>query len=84
MEKYSDFVKSLRDLPRYSTITCECGNTQKVDSLQIYFYCKECDRNIKIRGFASIGSEIQDYITAVLDWCDENPIDGAEDDESEE
>lgn len=66
---YIDTIKSIQNLPHYREIICKkCGHTQKEYILTIQSDCENCGFRRKIRGYAGIGSEIEDVIDVVLDW----------------
>lgn len=69
MENNIDIIDEINRLPRFRKYTChQCGHEQEVYTLEIYGICKSCGRKSKLRGFASMGTEIEDVIDAVLQW----------------
>lgn len=66
---YSNVIDDIQKLPHYREYTCKkCGHKQKVFVLLIQSNCKECGTRNKLRGYASIGSEVEDVIDTVLIW----------------
>jgi len=66
---YSEVIEDIHNLPHYREYTCsKCGHKQKVYILFVYNNCENCGTRSKLRGFAAIGSEIEDVIDYVLDW----------------
>lgn len=69
---YTEVIEDIEDLPRYREYTCrQCGHKQRVHSLVIQADCEKCGGRSKLRGHASIGSEVEDVIDAVLAWLGE-------------
>src|SRR3972149_10897715 len=66
---YTDVIKDIENLSHYREYICsQCGQKQKIYILRIHAGCEKCGARSKLRGFASIGSEIEDVIDAVLAW----------------
>ena len=66
---YTEVIDEIQTLPHYREYTCrKCGHNQKVFILKIQSICEQCGRECKFRGFAPIGSELEDVIEAVLAW----------------
>lgn len=66
---YTEVIKDIEELPYYRDYVCkQCGQKQKVYILEIYAVCSNCKTKSKVRGYASIGSEIEDVIDTVLEW----------------
>ena len=66
---YADVIECIENLPRFRTFTCkQCGNEQQVYSLLIHANCQKCQARVKLRGYASLGSEIEDVLDAALAW----------------
>jgi ribosomal protein S27E len=66
---YSELIEDIQNLPRYREVTChECSHQQKVHTLVIQLQCNNCGTTLKLRGYAAIGSEIEDVVDAVLAW----------------
>ncbi len=66
---YTNVIEDIQKLPHFRDFTCnQCGNKQKVYSLSLNIECKNCKAQSKSRGYASIGSEVEDVIDAVLEW----------------
>jgi len=69
---YTYVIEQIEDLPRFREFTCTvCGHMQKAYALLIQTRCENCQEKLKLRGLASIGSEIEDVIDAVLVWLGE-------------
>jgi ribosomal protein L37AE/L43A len=69
---YYKVIEEIESLKHFRNICCpECGHQHRVHILQIGLICSKCKKSMKLRGFASIGSEIQDVIDAVLEWIGE-------------
>jgi ribosomal protein L37AE/L43A len=69
---YYEVIKEIESLKHFRDICCpECGHQHRVHILQIVLICSKCKKKMKLRGLASIGSEIQDVIDAVLEWIGE-------------
>jgi transcription elongation factor Elf1 len=67
-----DVIEGIEQLPHYREFTCrQCGHKQKVYSLFIHTHCEKCGVRVKLRGYAAIGSEIEDVIDTVLAWLGE-------------
>ena len=59
-------------MPHFSIIECSnCKGKFRVHVLEIKGKCPNCGTISKYRGYASIGTEIQDVIDAVLEWMGE-------------
>jgi len=66
---YTDVIKRIESLLHYKEFACShCGHRQRAYTLLIQVHCEKCNTRLKIRGHASIGSEIEDVIDAVLSW----------------
>lgn len=66
---YTNVIKDIENLPHYREYVCkQCGHQQQIYSLFIQANCEKCGTQVKLRGYASIGSEIEDVIDAVLEW----------------
>lgn len=66
---YTDVIEEIENLPHYREYTCKhCNHKQKIYSLTIQAECKLCKKTIKLRGFGSVGSEIEDVVDTVLAW----------------
>ena len=66
---YTEVIYNIEKLPHYREYTCKkCGGKQKVYILEVYAICENCNAKSKMRGFASIGSEVEDVIDAMLGW----------------
>ena len=70
---YTYVIEEIENLPRFREFTCRvCGHVQKVYVLLIQTQCENCQERLKLRGLASIGSEIEDVIDTVLLWLGED------------
>lgn len=66
---YSEIIEDINRLPRFREVVCtKCGYKQKVHSLTMQTNCEDCGTLLKLRGYAAMGSEIEDVIDAVLLW----------------
>ena len=66
---YFDVIQEIEKLPHYREFVCSaCGYKQRVLVLIIDCKCEKCGENLKLRGYAPIGTEIEDVIDAVLEW----------------
>jgi len=66
---YTDSISDIENLPHYREYTCsQCGHKQRAYILWIQRECENCGVRSKLRGIASIGSEIEDVIDSVLIW----------------
>jgi DNA-directed RNA polymerase subunit RPC12/RpoP len=66
---YSDVISHIEGLPRYREYVCPtCGHNQRAYALVIQANCEECGARVKLRGYAAVGSEVEDVIDAVLAW----------------
>jgi len=66
---YHDTIKAIKQAKQFKNVKCsECNECFEVHALQINATCPKCDFNLKNRGFAAIGGEIEDVIDAVLEW----------------
>jgi len=66
---YSKTIEDIQKLPHYREYTCrKCGHEQKVYILVIQANCEKCGSRSKLRGYASIGSEVEDVVAAALNW----------------
>lgn len=70
---YTNVIEEIENLPHYREFTCNhCGYKQKAYILTIQVNCENCHTRMKVRGYASIGSEIEDVVDAVLAWIGQN------------
>ena len=68
-----NIIQEIEKLPHYREYTChKCGQKQKVFILTINHNCEKCGIDSKMRGYGSIGTEIEDVIDSVLDWLGKN------------
>ena len=68
----SDLISELQHLPHFRSFECPaCSATLRVHALQIYSHCPECGEKRKNRAFGGVGTEIQDFVDAVLVWAGE-------------
>ena len=68
----SDLISELQHLPHFRSFQCPaCAATVRVHALRIYSHCAECGDEQKSRAFGGIGTEIQDFVDAVLVWAGE-------------
>jgi hypothetical protein len=66
---YTEIIQDVESLPHYRSVTCrEGGHQQEFYILEVQGQCESCKRKFKLRGYAGIGSEIEDVIDAVLAW----------------
>jgi ribosomal protein S27E len=66
---YTDVINEIKNLPHYRKYTCvQCGHSQQIYALLIQASCEKCGRQTKLRGYAALGSEVEDVIDAVLVW----------------
>lgn len=66
---HTDVLEDIESLPHYREYVCpRCGHDNEEYVLIIQANCEKCDLRVKLRGFASIGTEIEDVIDAVLAW----------------
>lgn len=66
---YTSVIEEIENLPHYREYVCKrCGHPQQVYSLTIQTSCNKCGLQTKLRGYGSIGSEVEDVIDAVLGW----------------
>lgn len=69
---YTCVIEDIENLPRFREFMCPvCGHAQKTYVLLIQTQCENCRERLKLRGLASIGSEIEDVIDTVLVWLGE-------------
>jgi hypothetical protein len=69
---YTAAIDEIEGLPYYREYKCpRCSYEQKAYILAIQANCNNCDRPVKLRGYASLGSEIEDVVDAVLAWLGE-------------
>lgn len=62
-------IEDIQNLPHYREYRCgNCGHQQKAFVLMIQKECEKCGVRGKLRGFAAIGTEVEDVIDTVLDW----------------
>ena len=72
---YLKTMVAIQELPHYRTYTCkECGYKQQIYVLQIYGECKRCKTRHKVRGFESLGTEIEDVIDVMLEWIGQGDV----------
>lgn len=66
---FTKVIEEIENLPHYREYICKhCGHRQKIYSLTIQTKCGICGKPTKLRGFGSLGSEVEDVIDAVLAW----------------
>lgn len=66
---YTRVISDIEQLPHFREVECkQCGSSLVVHALQINAVCDGCGVKMKLRGYAAIGSEVQDVIDAVLKW----------------
>ena len=66
----NDIIEQIKSLPHFRDFPCTTCNTSiRVHTLQLYAICPQCGTRHKCRGYAAIGSEIEDVIDAVLEWA---------------
>ena len=66
---YTEVIQRIEKLRPYRDFICEkCGHKQQVYTLTIQSSCDKCGLKVKHRGYAAIGSEIEDVVDAVLEW----------------
>jgi len=66
---FSNVIEMIEKLPHERQVLCrKCGAKSEVSSLAINQNCPHCSNPMKLRGYASIGSEVEDVIDAVLKW----------------
>lgn len=71
---FSKVIDKIENLNHYREVKCsECGQNNNVHILEIYMKCSACGREVKMRGFSSFGSEIEDVIDSVLEWVGDGP-----------
>jgi hypothetical protein len=62
-------IEDITNLPHYREFICnQCGHKQRAYSLVVQTHCENCKTTLKLRGYAAIGSEVEDVIDAVLAW----------------
>lgn len=70
---YTHVIEQIENLPHYRDFKCPvCEHQQRTHILHIETRCENCQENLKLRGLASIGSEIEDVIDSVLMWLGTN------------
>ena len=68
----SDIIDEIAKLQHFQSYMCSiCGHEVRYHVLQIETFCPQCGTKSKVRGYGSIGIEIQDVIDAVLEWAGE-------------
>lgn len=66
---YTQTIEDIQDLPHYREYTCHnCGHKQNAFVLLIQRECEQCGTRSKLRRYASVGTEIEDVVDAVLEW----------------
>jgi predicted RNA-binding Zn-ribbon protein involved in translation (DUF1610 family) len=66
----NNVIDEINNLEHFQFYQCSaCGQKVRFHVLQIKHICPICGAESKVRGFGSIGSEIQDVIDAVLEWA---------------
>lgn len=67
---YSTIIAEIESFAHFRAINCpHCNISQRHHVLQIHGQCASCGCKYRLRGQASIGSEIEDVIDAVLEWA---------------
>jgi hypothetical protein len=64
-----DVIQEIKELPRWNSTQCSCGNVLRTCSLQINSICSKCGAEEKQRAFGSLGTETQDLIDTMLEWA---------------
>lgn len=66
----SEVIDEIQKLEHFRVHPCsECGSEIRSHILEIYVSCPSCKTEHKMRGFGSVGTEIQDVVDAVLEWA---------------
>ena len=66
---YTELIKRISNFDHYREFKCpNCGHIQRVYVLLIEANCENCMTSVKLRGYGSIGTEIEDVIDTVLGW----------------
>jgi transcription elongation factor Elf1 len=66
---YTQVIKDIEELRHYREWKCpQCNHAQQAYVLVIHAHCENCNLQVKLRGYASIGDEAEDVIDAVLAW----------------
>src|SRR5262245_61379173 len=62
-------IEKIENLPHERTFVCtNCGQRGTASILSIHVNCERCSKRLKLRGYGSIGIEIEDVVDAVLEW----------------
>ena len=68
-----DVMDDIRALPAFSSVTCPgCKSPCETFALETPVRCPDCGTEWANRGYAGIGSEIQDVIDQVLAWLSDD------------
>jgi len=72
---YQDVNDAIEGLPHFREFTClRCGHIQGAYVLTINAKCKKCGETVKLRGFAAVGSEVEDVVDQVLAWLGKGDV----------